>query len=582
MGKENMKSISPFARLMHFAAPHKRGFIKSVILAVTGVVCGVFPYFIAANMIVALIDGNRDIGFYALWCGVAAVSFIIKSVTASLSTSTSHEATFSVLSTVRRTLCAKFARLPMGFVLQSPSGQLKSSVVERVEQLEIPLAHMIPELSADLLVPLVIVAYLFVLDWRMALSALAVFALAILCYLMMMRTYPKRYGEVVAAGKHMSATTVEYINGIEVIKAFNQSEDSYKKFSDAVRRNTDTILDWAKSTQSYSAVMMCLMPAVLLFVLPVGILCHAGGSLSTSELIICVMLSLGIIEPLAAAVFLTDDVAKIGTMMNEFGAILDAEEMHRPELPAKIEYFDISLKNVCFGYGEKEVLHDVSLEIKEGETTALVGASGSGKSTIARLIASLWDVTSGSVQIGGVDIRKIPMEQLADIVSYVSQDNYLFNDTVRNNIRMGRPGATDKQVEEAAKASGCHAFIMSLPNGYETICGGAGGELSGGERQRITIARAMMKNAPIVILDEATSYTDPENEAVIQKAIGNLTKGKTLIVIAHRLSTITNFEQIVVVDQGGVLAAERHDELLKSCAHYRSMWNAHIGPKEVC
>lgn len=581
MDKGNMKSIPPFARLLGFAAPHKRGFIKSIVLAVISVVCGVIPYFISANIIVALIDGNRDIGFYGLWCAVAAVSFIVKSVTASLSTSASHEATFAVLSEVRRAVCAKFARLPMGFVLESPSGKLKNSVVERVEQLEIPLAHMIPEMTSNLLVPSAIIVYLFAVDWRMALSALAVLVIAMVCYIMMMRSYPKHFGEVLTAGKHMSATTVEYINGIEVIKTFNQAEDSYKKFSDAVRRNTDAILNWMKSTQGYSAVMMCVMPAVLIFVLPVGILLHAGESLTTPDFVICVMLSLGIIEPLAAAVFLTDDVAKIGSVMGEFGAILDAEEMRRPQLRAQIGSFDISFENVSFGYGENEVLHDIRLEISQGETTALVGASGSGKSTIAKLIASLWDVSSGAVRIGGVDLREIPSEQLADIVSYVSQDNYLFNDTVRNNIRMGLPGATDGQVEAAAIASGCHKFIMALPNGYETICGGAGGQLSGGERQRITIARAMMKNAPIVILDEATSYSDPENEAVIQEAIGNLTKGKTLIVIAHRLSTITYAEKIVVVDKGSILAEGRHETLLESCEHYRSMWRAHTRTREA-
>ena len=267
--------------------------------------------------------------------------------------------------------------------------------------------------------------------------------------------------------------------------------------------------------------------------------------------------------------------------MGEIDGILNQPELVRPEEKCDLPNLDISLENVHFAYDEKEVLKGINLTIPQGKITAFVGPSGSGKSTIAKLIASFWDVTGGLITIGGKSVKEISTDQLNDLISYVSQDNYLFNDTVRNNIRMGKPEASDSEVEQIAKASGCHEFIMNLEHGYETVVGGAGGHLSGGERQRIAIARAMLKNAPIVILDEATSYTDPENEAVIQEAISRLTKGKTLIVIAHRLSTITDADQIVVVKDGTIQAKGTHEKLLKECSLYHTMWTAHMGAKEV-
>ena len=578
---ESKQVQSPFARLKDFAKPHMGHYTASVILAVIGVALGLVPYFAVARMIIRLIAGGRELSFYLLWCSVAAAGFVLKSVCMNISTTFSHKATFAVISEVRFRLTSKLTRVPMGYLLDTPSGQFKTTIVERTDSIETPLAHVLPEMTANLLVPLGIIIYLFTLDWRMALVSLITLPIGFAAYMAMMKDYAVKYAAVANAGKHMSATTVEYINGIEVIKAFNQSANSYARFTDAVKKNTQLVLDWMRATQGYSAVAQSVWPAVLVGVLPAGCVFYLNGTLDIPTFITIIILSLGIIGPIIAAMFFTDDIAKIGTIVGDIGTILDIPDLERPTGEKKLNGSDIEIRNVTFAYKDEQVLKGLNLKIDAGSVTAFVGPSGSGKSTIARLIASLWDVGGGSITLGGVDVREISTEQLMDSIAYVSQDNYLFNETVRNNIRMGRQGATDAEVENAAGASGCHEFIMKLERGYDTVAGGAGGHLSGGERQRIAIARAMLKNAPIVILDEATAYTDPENEAVIQEAVAKLVAGKTLIVIAHRLSTITSSDKIAVIEGGRVLAEGRHEELLAKCDLYRVMWQAHTDAKDA-
>ena len=317
-----------------------------------------------------------------------------------------------------------------------------------------------------------------------------------------------------------------------------------------------------------------------LSVLPIGGLLVKGGSLAPADFITIMILSVGMISPIVTCMSYSDDFRTMGTIFGEVQRILDAPEMDRPARADVPSDHSLALENVTFAYNEREVLHGISMEIPEGSFVALVGPSGSGKSTIARLIASLWDVGGGRITLGGRDIREIPSEVYADRIAYVSQNNYLFNISVRENIRLGRPGATDAEVEEAARRSGCHTFITELENGYDTVVGSSGGHLSGGERQRISIARAMLKNAPIVILDEATAYTDPENEAVIQRSVSALTAGKTLIVIAHRLSTITDADQIFVISDGTVLEHGKHEELLEKKGLYEKMFTAHMAVKD--
>lgn len=574
------KEKSTVSWLMDFAGPHKSGYIVSVICAVIGVALSIAPYLFVGQMFIHLIQNDRELSFYALYCLAAAAAWLLRYIFHGISTSLSHKATFSVISEVRLRLTAKLTRLPMGYVLDTPSGTLKNIIVEKVDSIEPTLAHVVPEMSANIMVSVSVIIYLFVVDWRMALAALVTIPVGLGCYMGMMVGYEARFRNYVVKNKHLNATAVEYINGIEVIKAFNQSASSYEKFTTAAKEAAAGAIDWMRSTLGYFSTAMSVFPAVLVGVLPIGCLFYMNGTLSAGIFIIAIILSLGIIGPLINTMSHSDDLAKIHTVIGDIAEVLSVPDMERPETGIRPAGYDIALKNVSFAYGKEKVLNNVNLCVDAGSVTAFVGPSGGGKSTIAKLIASLWDVSEGSISIGGVNVRDIPLSQINASISYVSQDNYLFDDTIRGNIRMGRPGASDKEVERAAKESGCHEFIMQLENGYETRCGGGGGHLSGGERQRIAIARAMLKNAPIVILDEATAYTDPENEAVIQTAVGELVAGKTLIVIAHRLSTITDSDKIVVVENGAVAAEGTHEELLAGCPLYQNMWEAHIGAKD--
>lgn len=567
--------------LMEFAQDYKGQYIKSIIYAVIGVIAGMVPYFILGNIVKNLIDGNRDINYYLKWCLIMTACWIVRVLMHSVSTATSHKATFNVLNNIRKQLAYKLSVVPLGKVKDASSGSLKNIMVERVDSIETTLAHIVPEFTANLLPPVIIFIYMVIIDWRMALISLITFPLGMICYMGMTIDYEKSFKNAVTKTKILNDTAVEYINGIEVIKAFGKAGNSYEKFKIAAKEGADCYIEWMRRCNVFFCLAMVLTPCTALTVLPAGAYFVMKGSLSTASFIMCIILSMGLITPIITVMSYSDDMSKMRTIVEEVAGVLMWDNLKRPEKSKTLPVSnDVVLENVRFSYNDKEVLHGVNLEMKAGEMTAIVGPSGSGKSTIAKLIASLWDVTEGSIRIGGADIRDITLEDYNRNIAYVSQDNYLFDDTVRENIRMGKPGASDEEVEEAAKKSGCHQFIMQLEHGYDTVVGGAGGHLSGGERQRIAIARAMLKNAPIIILDEATAYTDPENEAIIQNSVAQLVKGKTLIVIAHRLSTIADAAKIYVIKDGNVAESGTHEQLLAQNGLYKTMWESHISSKD--
>ena len=578
--EETKKTPSPMAWVLGQTGDHEGQYVLSVVLAVIGVAFSLAPYFVVIGIVQGLMGGVKDFAFYLNRCLIMAALWLGRVLFHALSTATSHKATFAVLVEIRKRCMEKLTRMPSGTVLEQSSGALKNTLIERIDSIETTLAHIVPEFTANLLIPIIILVYIFTIDWRMGLASLATVPLGLFCYVFMMAGSAKFYQRTVTATKALNDTAVEYIGGIQVIKVFGKTKSSYERFVHDAYEAAHSFIDWMRASILSFTFAMVIMPATMVSVLPIGGLLVRNGSLSAEDFVTVIILSVGVITPIITMMSYSDDFRTMGTIFGEVRAILDAPEMNRPAEGGAPAKNDLELRDVRFGYREKEVLHGVSMSIPEGSFVAFVGPSGSGKSTIARLIASLWDVTDGSIRMGGQDIRQIPQEAYADRIAFVSQDNYLFNMTVRENIRIGRPSATDAEVEEAARQSGCHEFIMGLEKGYDTMVGSSGGHLSGGERQRISIARAMLKAAPVVILDEATAYTDPENEAVIQRSVSKLTEGKTLIVIAHRLSTVMDADRIYVIRDGRIDDQGTHEELLQHRGLYEAMWNAHMEVKD--
>lgn len=576
-----MKEKSPTTILWELAHKEHSKLKTSVFIASIGVIAGIVPYIAASRILVYLLNGVEDFKVYFLWMGIGLLSYILKSVLYSMALSVSHKATFGVLKDIRLRMLDKLPKMPLGEIISVPSGDFKQIIVDQVESMEKPLAHLLPEMTSNLFGSLSILIYLLFLDWRMALLSLVSIPVGMLFMGLVMKNYAVQYEGSVKVNREMNSAIVEYINGIEVIKTFNQDKRSYAKYKDKVIANARYFYEWMKSCQLPVSLSKNISPTTLITVIPFGWYFYINGSLSAEVFISVIILSLGIAGPLLETINFVDGFAKMGTIANSINLILEGKEQQHSDKDVDIDRYDIELQDVKFGYDEeKEILHGISLNIMEGSTVAFVGSSGSGKSTLAKLIAGYWDITEGSIKIGGYDIKDIPLKQLYSMTTFVSQDNFLFNESIRENIRMGNPNASDKEVEDIARKSGCHDFIMKMEQGYDTVVGSSGSHVSGGERQRISIARAMLKDSPIVILDEATSYIDPENEVIIKNALSKLIENKTVIIIAHRLSTITDAEQIFLIENGELVSHGKHEELMKGCKLYQKMWEAHIGSKD--
>lgn len=568
--------------LFSFAAPCKGKMALSVFCAILSVAGGFIPFWAVYEILLAFINQNVTLNGILIWCLVGAAGYLLRVACHGISTILAHISAYTILEGIRLKIANRLMKAPLGEVMGRRIGYLKNIIMDKVEDLEPPLAHMIPELTSNLLLPVAIFIWMLVIDWRMGLAVLISPVLAMIPMFFLMRNYNSQYAAYMEANNHVNSIIIEYVEGIEVVKAFNQSTSSYEKFVNAVQSFKEFTLAWFKSTWKSMNLMMAIMPTTLLGVLPVGLLLVQNGSISPAELAMGIILSLSIVGPLMKATTFINEAKSM-----EYAVEAANELLNLPVLPdsgkiVSIPHNDIALKHVTFSYDgseQNEVLHDVNLELPEGSFTALVGPSGGGKSTIARLIARFWDVTGGSITIGGKNVKELSIRQLSELVSFVTQDNFLFNCSLKENIRLGNPNATDEEVYAAAKAACCDEFIVRLDKGYDTPAGDAGKRLSGGEKQRIAIARAILKNAPIVILDEATAFTDPQNEDKIQKSIMALSKGKTLLVIAHRLSTIQNADQIVVLKKGRIVDCGKQEELLKRCPLYADMWKAHIGAK---
>ena len=577
-----MKKRSWISIVFSFASQCKGKIILSVICALVSVASGLIPYWSVYHIITSFINGSATISNVWVWSLIAVCGYAFRYIFHGISTSLSHASAYSILENIRLALAERLMRAPLGTVVEESVGKLKSVIVDRVETIELPLAHMIPEGISNLCLPIAVFIYLISIDWRMALAMLVTVPIASVAYFSMMKNFNKQYADYMESSNYVNGVIVEYVEGIEVIKAFNQSSTSYEKFSKAVKSFKDYTLNWYKSVWKLMNFGNSVLPSTFLGTLPVGMILYATGTLSPENMVMCFILSMGIVDPLMNYTLHVSNVKAVEYAIHDVDKLLHVAELPDSKNSIFIENHNIELKNVSFAYSknkDNKVLSNITFSVPEDSFTALVGPSGSGKSTIARLIARFWDVDEGSISIGGIDIRQIPISQLSDIISFVTQDNFLFHCSIKENIRMGKPSATDEEVYAAAKAACCDDFIQKLEHGYDTQAGDAGNRLSGGEKQRISIARMILKNAPIVILDEATAFADQENEEKMQRSISALTKGKILFVIAHRLSTITNANQIIVLKNGEIHSVGTHKSLLDSDPLYRNMWEAHIGAR---
>lgn len=568
--------------LFAYAEGERKRLGLSVILSVLSVTLGLVPFYCMYALLCRFVAGTAGAADVVRWCLLALLAYVGKILLFTLSTGVSHSMAYTILEALRLRLADRFLHAPLGDVEGHTIGEIKTMMVDKIENLEPPLAHMIPEGAGHVVLPIVSIAALACIDWRLALASLVTFPLSLLCMGLTFQISGKNFTKYDQSANYMNSTIVEYIEGIQVIKAFGRAGVSYEKYAAAIQDFRAFVVQWLTSTFVTMKLSFALFPSTLIGTLPVALALASGGTITPPEAALAVMLSISMVGSLAKLEVFSENMRQVKFTVEQLEEFLELPALPAPAQRADVPRTDVKLHQVRFSYtgdAQNEVLHGIDLTLPEGSFTALVGPSGGGKSTVAKLIARFWDVSAGSITIGGVDVKNMPLSQLSEYVSFVTQDNFLFRCSLLENIRLGNPDATDEEVKAAARAAQCEEFIQKLPQGYDTPAGEAGKRLSGGQKQRIAIARMMLKNAPIVILDEATAFTDPENEDKIQRSIAALTRGKTLLVIAHRLSTIRNADNIVVLKQGQVVAQGTQEQLLQSCPLYQEMWQAHIGAK---
>lgn len=574
-----MKKKSVMSQLFAFTNGCRGKTAFSIILAVSGVLCGMAPYFALAGILTEMIQNILTVQHIFYYVGIAILGETLKMVLSTLSSLEAHKITYHILENIRCKLAEKMMRVPMGVMVDTPSGKLKAMVVDTVEKLEQPLAHMLPEITANVFTPICIIIVLFALDWRMALACMLVIpvglitlaGLAIGMILLNViqngaeKAMPMRFH----AQEEMTERTLEFVQGNMVMRLFGTGQDGLNRVKEAFQKKQKADIHLENSAiwpiNFYKYVFRLASCGVVL----IAALLYAQQEMSFP---ICVMFLFAAFLVYSQMDGLASNIALLRIVDNSLEQVESV--LHIPKMPGneavnKIQNYDIELQNISFGYDKRPIIQDVSLKIPERSVTAIVGPSGSGKTTLCNLIARFWDVQKGAILIGGKNVKDIEPDELMKLMSIVFQNVYLFHDTIENNIKFGRPDATHEAVVEAARRACCHDFIEKLPNAYQTVIGEGGSTLSGGEKQRISIARAILKDAPIVILDEATSSVDPENQHILLTAINELTKGKTLIIIAHRLSTIRNADQIVVLDGGRIVQQGTHKTLIQQDGVYR-------------
>lgn len=575
------KKNANLGSLLRLAGQNRWKLATSGIFAVISAILALAPFLFIYLVMIRVIDDSFGSADYAyVWqMGIYAVLAVFARYLALLiSTMFSHFSAFDLLYGIRIRLASHLGGLPMGYFSEKNAGYIKKIISEDVEEIENFIAHHIPDLVAGVALPILTVGWLFWLDWRMALAALIPLPLALNRQAKMREGVTK--GDLMekyhASMENMHSVIIEYVRGMPVIKIFNQTVESFSRFEQSVYAFRDFTHAWTRRSSPAWASFTVIINSSLFFLLPTGIWFYLQGTLELPTLLLFLMIGSGYMVPLMKTAMMGGTLQQILAGVGRIEGILSEPGLPDAINPQNPQDHSVVFNNVGFAYGEKKVLDSVSFSIPEGSVTALVGPSGAGKTTVAHLIARMWDVKQGEITIGGVNIKDITYADLMDRIGFVFQDVFIFSDTVYENIRMGAQGVSKEDVIRAAKAAQCHSFIEKLPQGYDTVIGDGGSvHLSGGERQRVSLARIILKDAPIILLDEATAYADSENEQKIQNAFAKIMKEKTVIVIAHRLSTITDADQILVVDKGRLVEQGIHPDLLKAQGLYQNMWEAH-------
>ena len=564
---------SSISKILQYAGAHRRTIYKAALCMTLGAAASIIPYLLVYTILEQVLNGSVPTlaGSGKMLAGILLAE-IVYAVFYMYGFQLSHRAAYNTLENIRRFLQENLERKPLGKVREMGSGAIKKLFTDDIESIELLLAHMIPEGIANLTVAVFALVTILVIDWQLALLTCVVIALGISVSGQMYRVGVEQMGSYFAAAKRLNNTIIEYVNGMEVVRVFNRQDEFGERFASSVTAYRDFALSWYKVSFPWMALYGSLFSNILLYSLPFGTLLILLGQLTLARYILIICLSFGIAPLLLRCMSFIGAVPQASYKIQALEKAFDYPELKTGTAPFSGTGHDIEFRNVRFAYKDLEVLKDVSFTAQERQMTALVGASGSGKSTAAKLLVHYYDVSGGEVLIGGQNIREMSLEALNEQIAYVSQDVFLFNKSIADNIRIGKKGATDEEIIAAAKKAQADEFIRELPDGYATLAGEAGSKLSGGQRQRIAFARAILKDAPIVILDEATAFIDPENEQKMNQAIGEIVRDKTVIVIAHKMQSIMNANRIIVLKDGRIAASGCHAELIKTSPEYQNLW----------